>query len=527
MAQDDRFIDPERLDETKPERNERSWWDRLRGEKETDEEKLRKKLDAELKEAARKRAEQFEEEQRAEERREVAETRKLKKRWRKKLVEKSERILAEAEEHDDEPKNGLEIAKLMVAERIVQLHTMLVNEDLRRSEIKALKIHIDFMGLLSEKIDRPELEVPEEVERLYQTIAEFVEETTGETINEPASEEFETPEEAPPISEADAAYNQFAARIVQAIKRVVIESGNSGHGAPAAPSSETLSPTRSPRANPNTTEQPSPAIESLLETVKTSALPTELVKEELFRTETARRLADIVEKAEVIAASQAVPMSRLAPAAREMQHAHPLTPEAPPIEKRHTSADIRRAPEKKVKHMNEVELLSLAKNVEVVHGWTLADLYRKGEIDKEGLVKVLEKYKKGRDYRGEFTKQRTKYRLSREGFPEVLSRQHAQDPSTSNHKNETKEKDPDSENSHYVMPHMPQPSRNPSPSAAQSSPGKLRKIGQARKAISDGLKRPILRRTDSPQKQAIAIALVFTVLLLCVLLLISLSVNRR
>ena len=86
MPDDDKQPSYERLDETNPEHNRRSFFNWLRGKEETDEEKLRKKLNEELKEAARTRAEQFEEERRTEEQREVAETRKLKKRWRAKLV---------------------------------------------------------------------------------------------------------------------------------------------------------------------------------------------------------------------------------------------------------------------------------------------------------------------------------------------------------------------------------------------------------------------------------------------------------
>lgn len=440
MQDDDKQPSYERLDETNPERNRRSFFDWLRGKEETDEEKLRKKLDEELKEAARKHATEFEEERRIEEQREVAETRKLKKRWRAKLVEKSKQLLEEAAERGNEPTDGYEIARLMVAERIVKLHEMLTTEDLRKSEMKSLKIHIDFMGLLSEKLDKPELEVPEEVEELYQTIAQSVEETTGETQGTTT----ETPPDKPettPVSEEDAAYTAFAASIVKAIRRALHPettprgdtSGDGGSSTstpePAPKPAPTPTPERTPtssvertpvveRPRPSQTstapraERPAPAAatERLLTTVKNTALSSEAIRKEISHTEDARNLAEVVQKAAIIDRYVTQEAKRPAPA--------PLPENPVPIETKRFNLP----PNKKIKFLTENELLKLAKTVEVGGGRLLSDLYKKGEIDREGLVKVLESVKKGRDYRRELVSRREKWRrhkLSQEYVPQT------------------------------------------------------------------------------------------------------------
>lgn len=411
MQDDDKQQSFERLDETNPERNHRSFFDWLRGKEETDEEKLRKKLDEELKEAARKRATDFEEEQRVEEQREVAETRKLKKRWRAKLVDKSKKLLEEAAEHGNEPANGYEIAKLMVAERIVKLHDILMTEDLRKSEMKSIKIHIDFMGLLSEKLDRPELEVPEEVEQLYQTIAASVEETTGEAP--PTQEDDRT--EVAPTSEADSAYTAFAASIVRALRRAVRSETPPSRGGGVG--SEVIPPvTRLGRAQERTNSQPerhTQLTEQLLSIVKGTALSGEAIREEISHRERARYLADVVERAEIM-------RPRLVGA----ETPHPVSTHSRSEEEKEQETPrggFELPKNKKIKYLDEVELVALAETVHVGGGRLLAEAYKSGELDREGLIKVLESYNKGLDYRREFISRRDKWRRHTTESQEYLS----------------------------------------------------------------------------------------------------------
>lgn len=407
MQDDTTQRSPERLDETRHERGERSFFDWLVGEKskeETEEERLRKKLDKELKEAAKKRAEQFEEERRVEEQREVAETRKLKKRWRAKLVEKSRQRLEKAEA-DDSPADGYAIAQLMVAERIVALHDMLSDEslDLRRSEIKALKIHIDFMGLLSEKLDTPELEVPAEIEQLYQTIAESVAEThdAPDSPPTPAPEQRATPNTPPPPeSEHEAAYRSFATSVVRSIREALqpppapattsVPSPTSSEPNEQLPYSSTLQPETIPQPARSTPEQAltAPETTSLLSIIRETALPTETLMQEIHHTETVRRLAEVVERAETVAHTTERPQS--------------LTTETPETPRARPAGDI--------ETWSESELVDTARSVSLGSGRYLAEAYRRGEIDRSGLIKVLKSYMKGRDYRTEFTQQHKAYR---------------------------------------------------------------------------------------------------------------------
>jgi hypothetical protein len=407
MNDDDKQPSYERLDDTGQERNRRSFFDWLRGKEETEEERLRKKLDDELKEAARQRAEQFEEERREEEAREVAETKKLKKRWRAKLVEKSKSLLEDVAMSGEEPTSGYDIAKLMVAERIVKLDAMLHDEslDLRRSEVKSLKINIDFMGLLSEKLDRPELEVPKEIDQLYQTIAASVEETTGEfRPKAPMS----TPETAPQ-SETDAAYNAFAASIVQAIRRTIrpeneprFESDPSS-SLPSAPESAEPAQTKSVVA------------EALLSAVKETALTGEDIRKELSDVDKARHLAEVVEKLE-----EKKPV--LARAPRYTISSVPIPePARRTNEYTENESEAPTSPNKKVKYFSDLELFTLAQTVKLDGGRLLSDVYTKGEIDRQDLIKVLEKFTKGEDFRSELTLRRQSARRRRESSQEYLA----------------------------------------------------------------------------------------------------------
>lgn len=422
MNDDEKDKSFERLDESRPERNERSFFDWLRGKEETeesDEEKLRKKLDEELKEAARQRATEFEEERRQEEAREVAETKKLKKRWRKKLVEKSRVLLEQTATQGNNPSSGYDIARVMVAERIVQYHDVLEDEtlDLRRSEIKDLKLKIDFMGLLSEKLDRPQLEVPDEIEQLYQTIANSVEEATGERL-ERRSEPAPTPE-TQPVSEEDVAYAAFAANIVSVIKRALLAektqpADTQGDNTEA---DDTMRPT-TPIA-PERSSEPEPRGDSMFEriraTIRKTAPASSQIRQEISEGHTPHKLSEIIERVTLAETTQPHKPAAIAIAGLVRRE---ITPET---EHRRPSEEFYIPPNRKIKHMTEVELVALAKLVDVGSGQRLADIYIHGDIDREGMIKVLESYHKGWDYRSEFSFRREQWQHRKEASPEYVT----------------------------------------------------------------------------------------------------------
>lgn len=426
------------LDETRPERNRRSFFDWLTGKEDSEEERLRKKLDEELKEAARKRAEQFEEEEREREERDVAETKKLKKRWRKKLVEKSQKRLEEAEDRPESELNGYEVAQLMVAERIVKLHEMLTDEalDLRRSEIKALKIHIDFMGLLSEKLDRPELDVPEEVEKLYHTIANSIEETTGE--QPPEADEVQATDseiEAPPLSTEDLSYLIFAKRIVNAIRRTVEPSRASegfGTGTTArssvTPNALDGVPKQELLSSPDGAEATA-AVIPLIALVRKTAQSAESVKREVFHAETIQKMGEIVQKADLTAETIYTtpanrPNSAMTPKPPLELEQHKSSVEqkrvlrtAPKPETKtptRTYEAAYRFPDVSAEYWSEADLVRKAEEIDIGNGYRLASAYRNGEIDRAGLIKVIKSHKKGKNYVGEYREQRKKWLLNQE-----------------------------------------------------------------------------------------------------------------
>lgn len=507
---------PEFLDETKPERNERSLFERLLG-KESDEERLRKKLDEELKEAARTRAEQFEEERRVEEQREVAETKKLKKRWRAKLFEKSQKMLLDAATNGDEPVDGVTIAKLMVAERIVRLYDMIQNDDLRRSEVKKLKIHIDFMGLLAEKLERPELEVPEEVEQLYVTIAASVAEVTGETPAPlPDATPTITPEIVPPLSEADAAYTQFAGSIVRAIRRVVspLSSGRGGSSA-SQPSAHT------PETIPQDTATQRMAYK-LLAAVEGAALSSASIRKEISQADTIRRLSHVVERAAVTERAPALVEKKRPGIQATVEHlaaaslAHvdvvPPRPEKDLPQPHVDRVEQTERPSKKIKHMTELELMQLAKTITIGHGRLLSDVYLHGEIDKEGLIKVLESHRKGRDFRSEFMLRRDAWRRHREASPEYLTEAHAEQSAA-----------------------RAQPANKPAtqPSSSQNATHTpahavtTRNIGRTATLPTSETRQAAKARLERQRRQSNAVILFVTMFLVIALLIVVINLNLR
>ena len=98
----------------------------------------------------------------------------------------------------------------------------------------------------------------------------------------------------------------------------------------------------------------------------------------------------------------------------------PATTEGP-LEPVMTEKNLSQSPDKKAKFMSELELVTLARQVEIGNGRLLSDVYAKGELDREGLVKVIEKYRKGQDYRSELIIRREKWRQHKIASPEYLS----------------------------------------------------------------------------------------------------------
>ncbi len=457
---DDTRRSPEFLREDRHEKNERSFFDWLRGKGESDEERLRKKLDKELKEAARRRAED-EELRRAEASNEEAETKKLKKKWRRTLLEKSRRQVEELSGDHHETPDGYTLAQLMVAERIVALHTTLEEEDLRRSEIKALKIHIDFMGLLSEKLSNPELEMPEEVEEVFKAV---VEASSSEEIleksqraedrkSERAEENHEDKNLEPRTMNLESDTEdttstrhlqpEFALLRTQGRPGVKPLSGSTyvrGSGEDGVASGGVSESEREKLGN---IEQPlyGAAIAGLVAAVrragnqpKTASVSTETIPSPAAPT---RELADRARS--VAPSTQSIlheihheqTLTRLAHAVSEADRLHvridlqrvkeqtlgtPLIVAEQALQRSH---ELRASPE--LESLSTAELVEMARDIPLGHGRYLAAEFTHGRLDREGLVKVLKSHRKGLDYRSEFTRRSANFLASREHSPERLA----------------------------------------------------------------------------------------------------------
>ncbi len=301
--------------------------------------------------------------------------------------------------------------------------------DLRRSEVKALKINIDFLGLLSEKLSRPELEVPEEVEQLYQTIAESIEDTTGEPVPEteqsrafhqpntpaPADSSPNRETDAPPTSEADASYTAFAAGIVYAIRRSVQKTEDKENS-----KLETTSPAETKSTESPTITTPekttSKVTKPLLDNIRQNAQSTEQIRQEISRESSVRRMAEIVEKAEMINTGTKTPAAvETAPIAAVIAATKLATGEKKV--KSETAREI--FPDISMELWNEADLVRKAEQVDIGYGRRLAAAYRNGEIDREGLIKVLKSHKKHKNYLDEYRRQIVRWRKSREVSPEI------------------------------------------------------------------------------------------------------------
>ncbi len=93
-----------------------------------------------------------------------------------------ERSLAYSKLYEDEPipKDPETIARLVVAERIVALNEKLHSPD-KKDEFdqKTVEETLDYMCLLSEKLEEPELEVPPEIETAYTELLELAAEVAS------------------------------------------------------------------------------------------------------------------------------------------------------------------------------------------------------------------------------------------------------------------------------------------------------------------------------------------------------------
>lgn len=81
-------------------------------------------------------------------------------------------------------------------------------------------------------------------------------------------------------------------------------------------------------------------------------------------------------------------------------------------------------PKRKIEHMSLLQLLHMAENVSIGHGHYLRRAFEAGQIDKEGLMKILKAHAKGRDHQFEYRQQAAKFAKLKATSPEFLHPTH-------------------------------------------------------------------------------------------------------
>lgn len=498
---------PRAEQEAETAKKRRSIFDIFRRDREDDEQDQRES-DRQLRRAAKRHARQViepEENERADD-----DTRKVKKKWRQRLLARSRQQAEELREREkDIPLSATQTAQLMVAERLLQLNHFLETPMLPKEEKKAIKIHIDFMGLLSEKLEHPEYNMPPAIEEIYEQISSATEpevadntDTTsqeqlpaphpehktsrndrtshqpqsdrGPAAHEPAatmpqpqpprSDQFGVEPEPPrTLTPEKAVYGAFVAGMIVAVKNALkheetpaIERRHSPVGASpstrqplhqgsqipllaretpsdSAPEHTTGGPIRAQNPTSRHYETPQTPTSRLVKpaefagaTILTMATAVKQADETAFApvlpTQSARGTAPSLRAAESKPASESN-----TPSARHHEEARPFHYEQPAPEHEQVATQPIESPSsydaRPVDTWPLEELLREAATISLGYGQYLDHAFRRGDVNREGLVKIIKEKQKGRDYRAEFVRQRES--LRRQGAPpERLAQQH-------------------------------------------------------------------------------------------------------
>lgn len=451
-------------------RRKRSIFDIFRRDRETDDEVEQKKRDKELKKAAKIHA------------RDVIEPspneqddarRKVKKRWRQRLLERSRRH-AEQLRADETRRQltGVEVAQLLVAERLLQLDHFLKTPSLPKTEKKAIKTSIDFIGLLSDKLDDPRHLMPPEIEQIYDTIVEEPEappsqpspEGTAPETPEPPGQDWRTPQTVPPDSkeqapepsttprtrktpESSQRFGVFITKLVKVVQRAPHQPTPAGQRpVPQAPPAPYRTPQQPPK--PYTTPQPKSSHKQLQsprpdepsrtttpdefygrvtrEFQPTIVLPTPVyIANHIETPQIMRRMQLVVETAETTpqpprrTTEPAAPATPPTTIARVDSHIKQENAPEPTIAKPETQTreSSHEPDDTPVQFWSLSRLLHEAAGIDVGHGRYLSYAYKRGEIDKNGLIAVIKAKKRNQDFRMAFKEQRTSYsnRIHRSG----------------------------------------------------------------------------------------------------------------
>ncbi len=388
--------------------------------------------------------------------------RKVKRRWREQLFERSRRHATQLRQQETNgPLSGYQVAQLMVAERLLQLDHFLHTPALPKAEKKAIKTSIDFLGLLSDKLENPTHIMPPEIENIYEHI-------TAETEPLPEATDAPEPITAATEQETDQKLEPESAKVSEQIPptdpqpsaKPNAQSKPAHVGQPSAkpttrtmppPPSTQAPPSRPPAVTPPTSssppqseakpadEPPKPkrygsfvarlvkisqaAADKPLIAVPGPGLPIDTLRQP-SRTlnETASPLVSSLSKPSR-APTRPSPTPRTAAVGpdviespnvtqrmeKTVAAAHNLTSLSPQVETASLSQ-----PNKPFVFWSTTELLREAATISIGPGHYLQRAYQSGEIDRDGLISVIKAYQRGQNHQLKYRELRELYRLRRQ-----------------------------------------------------------------------------------------------------------------
>ncbi|MEO5690909.1 MAG: hypothetical protein ABIQ64_01860 [Candidatus Saccharimonadales bacterium] len=367
---------------------------------------------------------------------------KVRKKWRALLRRKSEVQVEEFRQIHPETVDSYWLAQLMVAERILTLHDQLEQSDPKTNERKNIKTELDVMGLLSEKLSDPDVEVPKEIEDTYRVIVEVI--AHGDTdlviddLPQIVSEQLEKVQEGT-SPERSQSFERFGLAVIVALKHAVeAKDTREVLDEPEVPPAEVLYGGGAPGQTVGTSDT-HPVAQS-------PNLPHGVPSPDSIHSETPANsppLASLVALTAMVTRQENQERTQPSEPSSYSSVTVPLSPEAAarPDSTRHvlpekaTEVDIPRpspeahtlnatpsgegqyagtviehgGPLKKFDHMTTLELLAIAQHVSVGNGQYLARAYQDGKIDREGLIAILKSVGRKGNYQSEFRQRSAEY----------------------------------------------------------------------------------------------------------------------
>lgn len=337
---------------------------------------------------------------------------KVRKKWRALLRRKSEKQVDEFKKEDPETIDSYWLAQLMVAERILTLHAQLAESEPKTDERRQIKTELDVLGLLSEKLSDPDVEVPAEIEETYRTIVTVLEQSDQDVEVEKLPVIEDTPEDSPeaPDHTREHSFKKYGTAVIVALKQAV--------RAKKTPPEDARQPATPPILGRGAS-QPTPSVSKPLDHAPTphqtpNVAPGVALTAAVIIAEYGDRKYEKQGSLHTPPRAQTPESPTTAP--------RPLYKEAPRTTQPETYSQTERTEEtpalpevlahgspRKFEHMNTTELLQLAQSVSLGNGEYLARAYQSGKIDRDGLIAVLKTAARRGNYHDEFRRRSGEY----------------------------------------------------------------------------------------------------------------------